>query len=235
MHNWLRWLGGKGFWLVAAVMLLLVLSVGYLSAQSTIKRLTEIYDFRSGLRLNQSTTITGTSGTGTGTVVLPANSVGLGAEVSGYATTVRFCGDLVNTATTYLGPGIAALNGTPTDYVIAGTACSALDSATEATADTALSTLPVKVMGMKCKQSTAPGASQSVTYTFRNNAANAVTTDGGLTTIACAISGASATECTAPVGSTTNIAAGNPVAVQAVSTYDASTHDAACDVLVAWP
>jgi len=219
-----------------ALGLVLLVAVGVM-AQSTLRHFTEIPVFMNGYKLGGDTapTITGASGTGTGALLLPTNSVGLGREVSGFATVVRFCGDLANATSSYLGPGLLGLNGAPTDYTIAGTACSGLDSTTEATADAPISTLAVKVLGMLCKQAPAPGAGNSVVYTFRDNAADAVTTDGGGTTISCTISGATATECRSIAGSTTDIPAGDPVAVKALASYDASTHDAACSVLVSWP
>lgn len=218
---------------VAGVML----SATLVLTQSVNPR-TDIYDFRSGFRLRGGTTITGTTGTGTAAVVLPVNSVGLKTEVSGFAQEVYFCGQLVDgassPATTYLGPGLLGLNGTPTDYVMGGTACDALDSTTEATADAPLSTLALKVVGARCKQSAASGASKTTTYTMRTAAADVVTTDGGATTATCSIAGASATECVMAVGTTTNIAAGATMAFKAVTDADLSAQDGQCVALVAW-
>jgi hypothetical protein len=218
----------------------LVLGVaGGLSAQSTISRHTEIFNFLSGIKLGGGTTITGASGTGTAAVVLPVNSVGLGTEVSGFAEPVTFCGQLVDgsvsAATVYLGPSTAQLNGTPTDLVAGGTVCDTLDSTTEATADAPLSTLAVKIVGMRCKQSTASGAGKTTTYTLRSAEADAVTTDGGATALSCAIAGATATECRVLGGSTSNIAAGATVAVKALTDANLSAGDGWCRVLVAWP
>jgi len=95
---------------------------------------------------------------------------------------------------------------------------------------------PLLELGLEAdrvRQQKHPG--NTVTYTFRDNATDAVTTDGGATTISCTISGATATECRSVAGTTTNIPAGDPVAVKALASYDASTHDAACNVLVSWP
>lgn len=210
------------------------LVVAGLVAQSTIHRVTDVYNFENGFKLSGSTTIDGAAGTGNAAVTLPANSVGLGSEVSGFAEIVNFCGDLANATTSYLGPGLVGLGGTPTDYVIAGTACNALDSTTEATADAPLSTLAVKVMGFRCKVSAAPTSTNTVTFTLRDNAANAITTDGGATTLNCAITG-TATECRSIAGTTVNIPAGDPVSIAALSSYDASTADARCVALVSWP
>lgn len=217
----------------------LLLGAGYLAAQGGIFPRTEIFDFRNGLKLKGSTTITGVAGTGNAAVVLPTNSVGLGAEISGFAQIVTYCGQLVDgsssPATVYLGPGLAGLAGTPTDYVLGGTACDALDSTTEATADAPISTLAVKVAGMRCKQSAASGAGKTTTYTYRTAEADAVTTDGSATALTCSIAGASATECRVVAGTTTNIAAGATTAIKAVTDANLSAQDGGCVALVSWP
>src|SRR5262245_32094313 len=213
---------------------LFFLLVGLVAAQS-IARHTEIYDFINGFKIHGGTTITGTTGTGTAAVVLPSNSVGLGTEISGYAEPVTFCGQLPNATTGYLGPGTAGLDGISTDYVMGGTACDALDSGTEATADAPLSTLALKAVGMRCKQSAASGSSKTTTYTLRTAEGDVVTTDGGATAMTCSIAGASATECRSVAGSTTNIAAGATVAVKVVTDANLSAQDGRCLVLVAWP
>lgn len=224
-----------GLWILVGMMVLAAAVV----AQVSRKGESIIVDFRNGLQLGGSTTLTGASGTGNSAVVLPANSVGFGGEIAGYTEKVSFCGDLVNgsssPATTYFGPGVAEVDGTPTDYVIAGSACNALDSTTEGTADAPLSTLPVKILGFRCKQSAASGASKTTTYTLRTAAADAVTTDGGATTVSCSIAGATATECVTTRGTTTNIAAGATVAIKAVTDADLSSADGRCVVQVAWP
>jgi hypothetical protein len=223
----------------AALGVLVLGVVGGLSAQSTISRHTEIFNFLYGVKLNGGTTITGASGTGTAAVVLPVNSVGLGTEVSGFAEPVTFCGQLVDgsvsAATVYLGPSTAQLNGTPTDLVAGGAACDALESTVEATADTALSTLALKVVGMRCKQSAASGAGKTTTYTMRSAEADVATTDGGSTALTCSVAGATATECKVSAGSTTNIAASATTAMKVLTDANLSTQDGWCRVLVAWP
>lgn len=214
---------------------LVLCAVVYVFAQGAHNAVSTVNDFLSGFQLNGGTVITGTAGTGTAAVVLPANSVGLGTEVSGFAEPVTFCGQLPNAATGYLGPGLLGLDGTASDYIMGGTACDALDSGTEGTADAPLSTLAVKIVGMRCKQSAASGAAETTAYTLRTATADAVTTDGGATTISCTIDGASATECRSVAGSTTNIAAGATVAVQVVASANLSAADGRCQVLVAWP
>lgn len=197
--------------------------------------LTPLNNWVNGLKIGGSTTITGAAGTGTAAIVLPANSVGLGTEVSGFAEPVTFCGQLPNATTGYLGPGLLGLDGTPTDYILGGTACDGLDSGTEATADAPLSTLALKVVGMRCKQSVASGAGETTAYTLRTAAADAVTTDGGATTLTCNIDGATATECRTVAGTTTNIAAGATMAVKVVASANLSAQDGRCLVLVAFP
>ena len=197
-----------------------------------------ITDMTIGDSAATSITLT-TADTGTAVVALPVNSVSLGAEVSGFAQEVAFCGQLVDgsssPATTYLGPGLLGLNGTPTDYILGGTACDGLDSTTEATADNPLSTLAVKVTGLRCKQSAASGSGKTTTYTLRTGAADAATTDGSATVLSCSIAGATATECRTVAGTTTNIAASATVAVKALTDADLSAQDGRCVALVAWP
>lgn len=219
-----------------AVLTMLLVS-GVLWSQSTTKRETVVVNFQNGLRVggDTATRITGSTTAGNAALVLPTNSVALGTEVSGFAEPVTFCGQLPNATTGYLGPGLLGLDGTPTDYIMGGTACDGLDSGTEATADAPLSTLALKVVGMRCKQSAASGASETTAYTLRSAAADVVTTDGGATTLTCNIDGASATECRVLAGTTTNIAAGATMAVKVVASANLSAQDARCQVLVAWP
>lgn len=243
----------RGFWggVLAVVMLFLLVAA--------IHRTTDLYLFESGIRVSTieslsiasggsvtdatmvlgdsaATSLTVTmSDTGTAVVSVPVNSVGLGTEVSGFAEPVTFCGQLPNATTGYLGPGLLGLDGTPTDYIMGGTACDGLDSGTEATADAPVSTLAVKVVGMRCKQSTASGASETTAYTLRTAAADAVTTDGAATVVSCNIDGASATECRSVAGTTTNVAAGATMAVKVVASANLSAQDARCLVLTAWP
>lgn len=182
-------------------------------AQSPINPHTDIYDFKNGLRLSSGTTIT---------------------EAYALAEPVTFCGDLGNATTSYLGPGLLGLNGTPTDYVIAGAACSGLDSTTEATADAPLSTLATKVMGFRCKVSTAPTGTNSHIFTLRASAAVATPTEPAYTSLTCTITG-TATECHSQTGALAAIAANAPVAIAALSNYDASAADARCVAIVAFP
>ena len=233
MWTWLR-RSPQAIWVAIGCYLVAALVV----AQGMDAPHSEIYRFVNGFKLGNdpaAPTITGSAGTGTASVQMPTNSIGLGREVSGFAEPVTFCGQLPNATTGYLGPGLLGLDGTPTDYIMGGTACDALDSGTEATADAPLSTLALKVVGMRCKQSAASGAAETTAYTLRTAAADAVTTDGGATTISCSIDGASATECRSVAGSTTDIVAGATMAVKVVASANLSAQDGRCVVLVAFP
>jgi hypothetical protein len=220
-----------------ALFFLLFLALGWLAVvvAQTVDPHSEVFNFRNGFQVGGGTTITGAAGTGNAAVVLPKNSVGLGAEVSGFAQPVIFCGDLPNATTTYFGPGLGSFAGIPTDYTIAGAACSALDSTTEATADTPISTLATRALGFRCIQTVASGANETTTYTLRTAAADAVTTDGGATALTCSIAGATATECRTVAGSTVDIAASATVAIKVVASANLSAQDGWCSVLVAWP
>jgi hypothetical protein len=187
----------------------LLMLAAFVVAQSPINPHTDIYDFKNGLKLSSGSTIT---------------------EAYALAEPVVFCGDLGNATTSYLGPGLVGLNGTPTDYVMAGTACNALDSTTEATADAPLSTLATKIMGFRCKVSTAPTGTNSHIFTLRSNAAVATPTEGAYTSLT-----GTATECHSQTGALAAIAANAPVAIAALSNYDASAADARCVAIVAFP
>lgn len=212
----------------------LALFVVFALAQ-TISTHTEIFNFVNGFRVGGGTTITGASGTGTAAVVLPVNSVGVGTEVSGFMEPVTFCGQLPNATTGYIGPALLSFNGTAGDLIMGGTICDGLDSGTEATADAPISTLAVKALGMRCKQSIASGASETTVYTLRTATADVVTTDGGATTLTCSINGATDTECRTVAGTTTNIAAGATLAIKVVASANLSAQDARCLVLVSFP
>jgi hypothetical protein len=133
-----------------------------------------------------------------------------------------FCGQLVNNSTIYAGPCSTDPGGEV--CTIGGTACDALDDATEGTADAPLYTdLPLLVYGMRCKVSSA--GSNGVAITLRSAAAD---TSPALT-------------CTVPTGSVdcqdsvglsnpVNIAAGATMALESVTTEDLSAEDVRCVV-----
>ena len=139
---------------------------------------------------------------------------------SGFVTQIVFCGDLVNNTTTYLGP--------PAQWgsnEIAGTACSAADSTTEATADApplGTSAL-ITVMSMFCRVTSS--GSNGVAFQLRDNTASV---SGATCTIATG-----QTQCVwkaSSVSARPQIPAGDPMAVRAITTEDLSTADAHCVV-----
>lgn len=135
-----------------------------------------------------------------------------------------FCGDLVNNTTTYLGP--PAQGGA---NEMAGTACSAADSTTEATADNAPygSTFAPTLLGMHCRATSA--GSNGVVFQLRQATANVT----GVT-------------CTIPTGATScdwwmssapfkQLDAGAVLAVRAITTEDLSSADAWCELFWTLP
>lgn len=160
----------------------------------------------------------------TGTITLPEGGLvldDLGAVAIGE---VVLCGDSVSASTTYWGPATDSWEYGGADYSISSTACDALDSTTEATADAPIMTnVAFKVMGMYCKVTSS--GSNGVTMTLRSAAAN--TTPA----ISCTIATGD-TDCFAAVSSTTDIAAGATIAVKQVTTEDLSAADGWCKVFV---
>lgn len=171
-----------------------------------------------------SVTVT-TDSTGDAELVLPENSIGPD-EVAATADQVILCGDIAAGATTYWGPNTTILGGDYTaSSAISSTACSALDSDTEATADAALfANTAFKITGMFCKV-TSSGAN-GVTVTARS--AEADTTP----VISCTIA-TGETTCSSVTGSTTDIAAGATVAIQYEDTEDLSAQDGWCKLFIA--
>ncbi len=137
------------------------------------------------------------------------------------------CGDDAGTTTTnYLGPSLPSWTGDGTDYSLASTACSALDSTTEATADLAVSTLALRVYGMRCKSNSTQAASESLTMTLRSAAADTAPV------VSCVI-GEAATECRSNVATT--IAAGATMAVKVVPVGNNSAGAVQCVLSVGMP
>ena len=161
----------------------------------------------------------------TGAITLPEGGVeiaDLGAVGMGE---VILCGDLASTGTLYMGPATDSWEYGGDDYSIAGTACTALDNATEATADAPImANVAFKVMGMYCKVS--GSGSNGVALALRSAAA--ATTPA----IGCTIP-TGETDCYVAVSSTTDIAAGATIAVSSITTEDLSAQDAWCKVFVA--
>jgi hypothetical protein len=196
----------------ALLFLLPVLLAGclYAWAQGVHHPMTTVYDFLNGFQLNGGTVITGTSGAQDSAVVLPANSVG-GAELSGIGLRTIYCGQADENGTIFLAPALSVLGGDASaDTSIGSTACDALDSADEATADGALlANVALKARGVYCKTDGTLGAGESIVFTLRSAVADTTPV------LSCTLSAAQ-TDCRSLVGTTTNIAAGGTTAIKAV-------------------
>jgi hypothetical protein len=202
----------------------LVLLTAVAFAQQDTSQTTVIQDFKNGLQLNGSTTITGGAGAQDSAVNLPANSIG-GAELSGIGLRVIYCGQADENGTIYLAPALAPLGGdTTASYAISSVACDALDNATEATADAPLlASTALKARGMYCKTSGTLGAGETLVFTLRSAAADTTPV------LSCALA-AGDTECRTLAGTTTNIAGGATTAVKAVQVSNNTDDDVWCMV-----
>lgn len=131
------------------------------------------------------------------------------------------CGQQANNGTIYMGPELGSIDGTHTDGSIGGTACDALDNATEATADAPIgfANNGFKVYGMLCEVS--DSGSNGVTITGRSAAANLSPS------MSCTIATGD-TSCVDVLASPASIAADATVAIQVVNTEDLSLQDAWC-------
>ena len=168
-----------------------------------------------------------TDGTGDAEVVLPENSVGPD-EVAVAVDHVQLCGQQDENGTVFFGPNTAAFGGDGSDGSLGSAACDALDNAVEATADAPIFTnVAFKVLGFWCKQNGTLGAAETVVYTLRTAAGATVPS------LTCTISEAEA-ECRTLTGSTTDIAAGATITMQATETSDnADVDDGWCRVAIA--
>lgn len=136
---------------------------------------------------------------------------------------IVLCGQLTNASTNYVGPGTATYLGGATDYAIGGTACDALHSTTEETADAPISAdFPAfRVHGMFCRISSDPAS--DVVVTARSAAANLSPS------FTCTIAGTgTATSCRTTNTSTSDVAAAATIAVRAVTLEDLSAQDVWC-------
>jgi hypothetical protein len=196
-------------------------------AQQDLSETTIIHDYKNGIKLNGSTTITGTAGAQDSAVVLPANSVG-GGEVSGVQFNVILCGQAAENGEIFLGPATAVLGGNASvDTSIGSAACDALDDATEATADAPLfANVPFKIMGLYCRTDGTLGAGETVVFKTRSAAADTTPS------IACTIT-AGQTDCRSLTGSTTNVAAGATVAISATQTSNNADDNLKCNMQIA--
>lgn len=174
--------------LIGAVTLV-VATAGLLVGQSTVQRDTVIRDFLNGIKLNGSTTITGSGTAGNASLVLPTNSVGA-LEHGSTGVMAVFCGENAENGTIYQGP-IAFTTPQP---AIDATACDTLTNATETSADARLfaaGSATLRPMHMACITNGTLGASETLTITLRADAAD-VTAAGA--DFACAMA-ASETTC----------------------------------------
>lgn len=136
---------------------------------------------------------------------------------------ISICGDgtTINNNTVYYGPSMVPVaSGERTcDITAAG-------NTTEATADApAFENTAFQVISMDCLTAD-PGAA-GVSFTLRNNAAATVPS------VTCSV-GNTKKGCTADIQTTTEIAAGNPIAIAAASTGDQGTTPFACQIHVAY-
>jgi hypothetical protein len=147
----------------------------------------------------------------------------------GFTQNLVICGDDAGTTTTnYLGPSLPSWKGDGTDYSLASTACSALDSTTEATADLVVSSLAMRAFGMRCISDATQAAGESLVMTLRSAAADTVPV------LSCTI-GEAATECRQSLASSAPIAAGATLAVKVVPAGNNSAAHVWCSVLMAMP
>jgi hypothetical protein len=138
---------------------------------------------------------------------------------------IILCGDLENAATNYLGPATEAFYNGGADYSPNSTACDALDSTTEATADAPIMTnTTFKIAGMFCHNDDA--ATGNIVYTMRSAAADVTPT------VTCTVA-TGESDCWAQTATSTDIAAGATIAVKAVPAADESSNDGWCKVLIA--
>lgn len=140
---------------------------------------------------------------------------------------VIFCGQADESGIVYLGPATAAFGGDGSDASIAGTACDALDSGVEATADAPLYTdIAFQIVGVVCQTNGTLGSGETVIFTTRSAAA--LTTPSQT----CTISEAGA-DCRILTATTTDIAAGATVAIKAVQSGDNADDDLWCKATIA--
>lgn len=142
--------------------------------------------------------------------------------------TVILCGQADENGTIYLGPVTAAYGGNGSDASIAGTACDALDNATEATVDAPILTnTAFAVVGGVCKTNGTLGASETVTFTMRSAAADTSPVQS------CVISEGES-DCSITTSTTTDVAAGATIAMKAVQVSNNSDDDLWCRMTIAY-
>lgn len=154
------------------LLVLAVLALGAWGAGAQAQSVTprsDIWEFHNGIKLcDECTTITGSTTAGNASVVLPDSSVGA-QEMSGAFLRVTYCGENAENSVVYMG----ALALTLPDEAIGSTACDALDSGTEATADVVLSTvLALAPRYMVCAHDATLGAGETIAYQLRDDTAS---------------------------------------------------------------
>lgn len=148
-------------------------------------------------------------------------------------TQIVFCGDLANNTTSYLGAAFGYPTGTFYDgtltandlgFSLTGTGCDALDSTTEATADTVVyANNALRVLGMVCQVGSS--GSNGITLNLRASTAN-VTPDVSITIPTSSTTGA------VWMSNPPLIAAGAPLAVRNIDTENLSASNGWCQVQV---
>jgi len=164
-----------------------------------------------------------TDGAGDAEVVLSENSIGPD-EVAVMTTDVVFCGQLANSGTLFNAPGRSRWLGDATDLTMGGAACDAMDNATEATADLPMFGTTAKVQGMYCN--TAGAGANGIVITMRAGEADLTPS------VTCTIP-TGEFSCSSVTGSTTDLTANQPLAIQTVTTEDLSAQDTWCRVVFA--
>ena len=137
---------------------------------------------------------------------------------------VIFCGDLLNATLNYMGPATEAWYHGGADYSPNSTACDALDSTTEATADAPIfSNTTFRIDSMLCHVDDAAAAN----VVFATRSAAAATTPSITCTIAVGEQ-----DCLAQSSTSTDIAAGATVAIIVTPAGDESLNDGWCKILI---
>lgn len=156
-------------------------------------------------------------------------------EYRGAINTVIFCGDVLGTGeptVTYFGPASAAWGGDGSDASIDSAACQALDSATEGNVDAALLTdSAIQVLGMYCVCDGEQAADETLTFVVRADEDDVTASGSSTGTITCQIAEGEV-DCATNAGSTTNVAAGDPMAIKVTEVGDNASDNAWCRVTV---
>lgn len=146
---------------------------------------------------------------------------------SGVIANVVICGQMAENGTIYLGPALGSLAFDGTDNSISSTVCDALDNATEATADLPVNAASaLKILGMQCQLAGTLGASETATFTLRSAEADITPS------VTCSLA-VGETLCSTATSSTTDVAAGATLAVEAVQSSNNTDDDGWCQVTYA--